>query len=189
MCEKNKKYQKEVNTQLDDWWSNVSVPTNKGAGSVLYSVQCWRHSITVNGLFSDFKLCFSFRTKVPLLRPHQLLHHHHTQSQPNSPSPQQLQGHFGKFSQLRAQNRLRRSWLCSWGRSSLHRLHSWPPCPYLSLSLSHFKALFGCWEMKGKIKWFFIFLITIGLLLQRKWKEREGKSDFWTFFVFVFWSW
>ena len=59
----------------------------------------------------------------------------------------------------------------------------------LSLSLSHFKALFGCWEMKGKIKWFFIFLITIGLLLQRKWKEREGKSDFWTCFVFVFWSW
>ena len=59
----------------------------------------------------------------------------------------------------------------------------------LSLSLSHFKALCGCWEMKGKIKWFFIFLITIGLLLQRKWKEREGKSDFWTFFVFVFWSW
>ena len=134
MCEKNKKYEKKVNTQLDDWWSTV--PTNKGAGSVLYSVQCWRHSITVNGLFSDFKLCFSFRTKVPLLRPHQLLHHHHTQSQPNSPSPQQLQGHFGKFSQLRAQNRLRRSWLCSWGRSSLHRLHSWPPCPYLSLSLS-----------------------------------------------------
>ena len=28
----------------------------------------------------------------------------------------------------------------------------------------------------------------MGLLLQRKWKEREGKGDFWTFFFF-FWSW
>ena len=26
----------------------------------------------------------------------------------------------------------------------------------------------------------------MGLLLQRKWKEREGKSDFWTFFFFFF---
>ena len=54
----------------------------------------------------------------------------------------------------------------------------------LSLSLSLSNALFGCWEMKGK-KWFFYLMC---LLLQRKWKEREGKSDFWTFF-FVFWSW
>ena len=55
------------------------------------------------------------------------------------------------------------SWLCSWGRSSLHQLHSWHPCLYLSLSLS----------------------LTLCLVAE-KWKEREGKSDFWTFFLFLF---
>ena len=60
------------------------------------------------------------------------------------------------------------------------------PCSYLSfslsLSLSLSNALFGCWEMKGK-KWFFYLMC---LLLQRKWKEREGKSDFWTFLFLFF---
>ena len=28
----------------------------------------------------------------------------------------------------------------------------------------------------------------MGLLLQRKWKEREGKGDFWTFFFFLSWQ-
>ena len=28
----------------------------------------------------------------------------------------------------------------------------------------------------------------MGLLLQRKWKEREGKGDFWTFFFFCSWQ-
>ena len=50
----------------------------------------------------------------------------------------------------------------------------------ISLSLSN--ALFCCWEMKGK-KWFFYLMC---LLLQRKWKEREGKSDFWTFCFLFF---
>ena len=36
--------------------------------------------------------------------------------------------------------------------------------------------------MKRK-KWFFYLM---GLLLQRKWKEREGKSDFWIFFWLLF---
>ena len=55
----------------------------------------------------------------------------------------------------------------------------------LSLSLSHFKALFGCWEMKGKIKWFFIFLITIGLLLQRNERKEKEKVIF-ELFLFLF---
>ena len=77
------------------------------------------------------------------------------------------------------QLRLQRSWLCSWGRSPLHQLHSWPLCLYLSLSLSLMLCLVTKkWKEK---KWFFYLM---GLLLQRKWKEREGKSDFWTFFFF-----
>ena len=49
-------------------------------------------------------------------------------------------------------------------------LPSWPPCLSLSLSLSN--ALFGCWEMKGKKKDFFIWWVFCCRENERKEKEK-----------------
>ena len=56
----------------------------------------------------------------------------------------------------------------------------------ISLSHSHFKALFGCWEMKGKIKWIFIFLFYhYRSFVAEKMKGKRRKKWFLNFFCFL----